>query len=365
MFEVEEVVQLQVEVPTALYRICQFEAPPPTQSLCEGGVAFYKPKDGSGVTDEWLAQNIAPNISVVFGAGVGAILGRVLLYCCLDEGLDDRVPGDISRRVLDKWSGCEQFSQFPNNGNPIEKVVVFPERYNGRITLDYVPSADTIFRDENGEERPVGGGSNVGPRETVEAFARNNATWRAAMYARVASTDSKVTEMQNTHAAELAELKKQNRCLIRMVRILMYSPAIRIARGNGRIRRVATAATAVELAEEEGVYDGISGGDPRPATLSDNPKNLEVLWSEWKNGLGGSKPARSFTAAERGRKKVKYKYHDRKVIWGCMERLTTAGSSKQEAIQRIKEVYGNLPITRLVKAMRQHEKNGGHARLRA
>ena len=50
---------------------------------------------------------------------------------------------------------------------------------------------------------------------------------------------------------------------------------------------------------------------------------------------------------------------------GRSRRGSRPGSSKQEAIQRIKEVYGNLPITRLVKAMRQHEKNGGHARLRA
>ncbi len=43
-------------------------------------------------------------------------------------------------------------------------------------------------------------------------------------------------------------------------------------------------------------------------------------FQEFQNGIGGKKPAKLFTRAERGGKN-KHKYHRRKVVWECIEHM--------------------------------------------
>ena len=71
--------------------------------LCDGGVAFYKPKDGSGITDAWLAREVAPHITQAFGITVGAILGRALLWACHEPSAVERVSPDVCGQVIAAW----------------------------------------------------------------------------------------------------------------------------------------------------------------------------------------------------------------------------------------------------------------------
>ncbi len=218
------------------------------------------------------------------------------------------------------------------------------------IIVEFLESVTQI------EKRIPRGKKGPKPRETVE---ENNDTWRASLYARVASLDAAVTKLQKDQHARFAELKKENKELLRLVRTLLpRSPA---KRGPARIRKVAREATA----ETEKGVAGPSRKDPRPALLCNAPKTLSDLWKEYQNGIGGNKPARLFTEKERANiaNGVKHKYHDRKVIWKCMERLILAGCTKQQAIDQIVGVYGSItkPVLR---AMRQDEQNGGHILLR-
>ena len=64
-----------------------------------------------------------------------------------------------------------------------------------------------------------------------------------------------------------------------------------------------------------------------PAVLGRCPKTLFVLWDEYINGIGGSKPAKEFTRRERGLKQNKFKYCNRLIVWKCMERLIIRGGN--------------------------------------
>jgi hypothetical protein len=88
------------------------------------------------------------------------------------------------------------------------------------------------------------------------------------------------------------------------------------------------------------------------------------LWHEYEFGIGGRKPAKYFTSAERG--KVKHAYTRRKLIWDTISTLVRAGHSVSGAIAMIYDVYGaSTSVTNITLLMRRDkQKSGGHPRLR-
>ena len=88
-----------------------------------------------------------------------------------------------------------------------------------------------------------------------------------------------------------------------------------------------------------------------PACLSRCPKTLHTLWIEYEFGLANRKPAKDFTASERG--KVKYVYHRRKVVWDKIGEMIRSGWSSDEACNKIYEAYGaQKNITYIINQMR-------------
>ena len=86
---------------------------------------------------------------------------------------------------------------------------------------------------------------------------------------------------------------------------------------------------------------------------------LEFLWDQYQNGLGGQKPAREFTRAERYR--CKAMYSQRKLFWECTERQIDRGDTKITALKRVMQVY-EYPgsVTKMLIAIRKDGKRGGH-----
>ena len=74
------------------------------------------------------------------------------------------------------------------------------------------------------------------------------------------------------------------------------------------------------------------------ANLTACPRTLYDLWDEYTVGIGGSKPAKDFTAQERGR--CKYKYYCRKILWDLISRLIGSGLESHVIIDRIYQHYG-------------------------
>ena len=100
-----------------------------------------------------------------------------------------------------------------------------------------------------------------------------------------------------------------------------------------------------------------AGNEGPPATLAPTPRTLHLLWHEYQFGLKGRKPARLFTAAERGGQN-KYKYCRRKVFWDLVSDLIRVGMTANVAIDRIYQVYGvNRGVMYLINNLRRDWNN--------
>ena len=104
--------------------------------LCEGGACRYKAVEGSGITDEWLASEIAPAICAAFGPGVAKILGLSLLWASFEPSTVDLVPADIRHRVVAKFILLE--STVADGVNPVQRVRVVPSEVSGCVSLDEI-----------------------------------------------------------------------------------------------------------------------------------------------------------------------------------------------------------------------------------
>jgi hypothetical protein len=96
--------------------------------------------------------------------------------------------------------------------------------------------------------------------------------------------------------------------------------------------------------------------------LSKLPKTLFDLWIEYVTGIGGRKPAKDFTPAERGR--FKCTYCRRRVFWDMVTKHVNSGFTSAVAIDRIYQCYGRkLPVTKILIQMVKDKKAGGHPNL--
>ena len=145
-------------------------------SKLAGSVVIYKAKDGSGVTDWWLSREIAPAITSSFNEGIGAILGRALLWACHEPSISELVSPEIRHNVVAKYIMLKvdiSLDKPPNindNENPIERIEVLVSEMNGSVCMDELR--------DNEEPREAG---DRAPRRSVEQ-------WRNAMYAKLSTT---------------------------------------------------------------------------------------------------------------------------------------------------------------------------------
>ena len=78
------------------------------------------------------------------------------------------------------------------------------------------------------------------------------------------------------------------------------------------------------------------------------------LWTEYKFGVGGRKPAEQFTSTDRNNRVggIKQKYYRRKVVWDCIDRLVRSGYNAEAACHRIRQVYGfRDSVTQIINKM--------------
>lgn len=307
--------------------------------LCVGGICLYKPLRQSGITNEWLAQSIAPRIANVFGNNIAAILAKPLLWACMDDSMDPQVPEDIKREVVAAYVQLE--CAVPEGTNPIEKVEVIASESQGVVSFDEL--ADPTDGEEDGGGR--------------QGMRRSQVQWNNAIYAKLCSVQSKMNDMENR---QISNNQKMNRKLRRVEqsaqRAAMLAAGRRERDGGGGLNRTAGGGG-------DGVNPAAEGSGEKPATLMKCPRTISTLWNEYVNGIGGNKPARDFTRRERG--KVKHRYSARLVLWRAIQRLVDRGYRADEAIRRINRVYSaEKSITAIMKKMKLHERHGGHAELR-
>jgi hypothetical protein len=145
-----------------------------------------------------------------------------------------------------------------------------------------------------------------------------------------------------------------------MKRYEMQASVARRVRTTAGMEMLATAAAGgEELAVSTGGAAAIGPAlaMTNPPTLMPQPKSLYDLKNEYLNGVGERKPARLFSATERGR--VKYKYTRRKLVWDLFRNLVNLGHTAERAIDMNYDVYGaQTTVSNIINRLRKDKMNG-------
>jgi hypothetical protein len=152
--------------------------------------------------------------------------------------------------------------------------------------------------------------------ERATAVGGGGELWKSVLIGKVCAIDNRVTEMESNHAGHYATIQKQ------------------IERMDGNIKRLAMMPARRIIPASRVGGGGLNESQPvQPANLCKCPKNLFVLWAEYESGIGGNKPARTFSLSERG--KVRFQYCRRKIILDTVDALVRRGVTSDVAIDRI------------------------------
>ena len=290
-------------------------------ALCTGGPVKYKVKEGCGISDQWLKENVAPGIASQFSGPVAAVFAKPLLWAVYDPDVSSLVPASIRQRIVAAYNALGEDAMLADDQNPIEKVLLTCYESGGQVFIEEIPNDVQMAP-------PGGAGGNV------------RSQWETAMLAKVACLEQRMVVVQNNQTSHHAMVDRRLRNLEANTSRIALQPVARPIHGGGG-----------------------GGGEARaPAATLAKPRDLYQLWQEYEFGIGGRKPARQFTSVERGA--VKFTYSRRKIIWDAIDRMVRSGVTAQVAIDRIYGVYGRLNVSAMVRAMRQDERHGGHQQLR-
>jgi hypothetical protein len=295
--------------------------------LCIGGPIKYVLKEGSGLCDDWLFEHVVPNILKCFEKEVAIVLALPLLWAVSEDERPVWVPEAIRSRILTAYSAVVRL--LPIGENPVKRVPLVVTGDDGVVYMDEI----------GGNAQGDGGAGN----RTVR-LGDNTGDQLMAIYSQIAGVSRRQAQAESQtqlyHTRTDSKLEAMNLNLRRIA----IQPVQRVQHG-------ANEGNNNNLAVAEIV-----------AALSPRPRNLHLLWQEYEFGLGGRKPARQFTAIERGR--VKFKYCRRKVVWDIIDRMVRGGFTAQVAIDKIYVVYGHITVTQIINRMRTDAIGGGHPELR-
>ncbi len=90
---------------------------------------------------------------------------------------------------------------------------------------------------------------------------------------------------------------------------------------------------------------GMNGGAAVPLTTTHMVvrllkllRGLWLLWKEWEQGLGRGKPAKAYTSAKGGAKKVSFLHQ--KVFWDTVKSMIRRGQTADVVINNVYRAYG-------------------------
>jgi hypothetical protein len=273
-------------------------------------------KQGSGVTDNWLRQYVVPNIlrAQYIQEQIALVLALPILWAAFDDEMEAYMPATLRNRIRTAYGDIRQLDI---TENPVKKVLLV---VTGE---DYEVHIDQVFDAEAGNENNGQGNNNnqgQGRGITRQEFQ--------ALYAQGIANHHDNTAVRED-LQHLQQLMTQQFGTV-----------------NANLRRIALQPIQRPRAVNNAGQAPLVGS----ATLSPNPRTLHLLWHEYEFGLSGRKPAKDFTAEERGRNK--YSYHRRKVVWEKIAELVRAGWTAQAAIDRIHAAYGaNASVTTIINQM--------------
>ncbi len=314
--------------------------------LAVGGPMKYVVKNGCGVLDNWLLTHVVPHLSrsVTLSQQVALVLAPPVLWAAFDNSMEIYMPINLRNRIRAAYNALA--NRLPGGQNPVQRIPIIVTGHDDQVFITEVfPEEDVDHvHDARNLAANVGGG---GGRDDL----------LRAVHAQVGIQRR---EGHDRGEALTTGLDRLNEYIIQMDE--RHTQQVNTLRRS--IHRIALQPVQRPRVDEDGGTEGGGGGRDAAetvtrvnATLIKNPRSLHLLWQEYEFGIGGRKPAKNFTAVERGR--VKYAYYRRKIVWEMIAGLVRAGHTAQVAIDMIYEIYGaSTGVTTILRTMR-HEKAAG------
>ena len=283
-------------------------------ALCgPSGPCKYVIKKGFAVSDACLLS-VTQAVERLCGADMARVLAKPLIWACYEE--NDEIKSLIPEVLKNKIVSAVRLSGHNTRHNPIEKLGVRPVGDGAQLNFIVVPS-------NNSSEA-----GNVVDQHTA-SLTQHFAVLR------------RLEELNSSFIGEMDRLRSEISKTINAVDVSVKRIAIQPV-----VRRAVSNPTEPEAT--------------RPAVkLSQRPRDLYVLWHEYEFGVGGTKAAKYFTAAERG--KNKFAYSRRKIFWDLIVALTRRGYTSNAAIDKVYEVYGQgQTVSYILLKLREDRKKGGN-----
>jgi hypothetical protein len=229
------------------------------------------------------------------------------------------IPSDLRKKIMEAWTNSGRGN---DDVNPIEKIGLLVSQRMDQLEIVPVNVAlDAVV----GQETSQGGGGE-------EARIQN-------LGSQIFNLQQIVGDFRNEVMSLFCDQRRHINALSATVRRIALQPGIR-----GTVQRGT-------------VQQPVTNGRIVPVCLSKCPRDLWVLWKEWEQGLGGGKPAKAFTHAERGANK--FSFSRRKVFWDTVDGMVRRGQLLDVAIDNIYRVYGwNNSVTKILNEMKRDRHRG-------
>jgi hypothetical protein len=311
-------------------------------SNCWGGAIAYKLKQGFGyVNDDFLMTHVIPNIARRYGNDRRMIhvLGNAVLWACLEESMEDEIPLALKQRVVTAYLPLAVAAEQDAQVNPIAKVPLTVYRIQDTLKVDLVEN-----QGQGPGQAPQGAGGNDVPIQFQGQQEQIN-----GILIQLGQLQQQQAVMQQQLEHAIYEQRRWHERQYQVVNSNIRRFGGTIQGGFARQDQRQAANRRQAQQEEELPADG-----PGSATLSKTPRTLMELWNEWQFGINGRKPAKDWTARERGNTTggIKQKYYRRKAVWEILARLVNQGYSPQGACHRIRQCYGrNQSVTGIICGM--------------
>ena len=90
-------------------------------------------KEDSGVSDDWILENVVPHIATRLGNSVATIMGRALLSACMEDEWIEAIPTELREEVQSAYTGIRVLEE---GMNPVEKRSLIVYRVDNRLVID-------------------------------------------------------------------------------------------------------------------------------------------------------------------------------------------------------------------------------------
>jgi hypothetical protein len=365
------------------------------EKLCLGGPCFYLINTSicsATVLSTFILTKVVPNIRKRLPDSTSIVLGMAVLWLVFSSVANNFLSEDFIDEVKRSLNDTG-VAILTNGQNPILKMPVLVSGSEGTVYIDELAGDAEIpipgdaggravaGGDDQGEEAGAAGGDDDEERrqqpQQVQANMRildNNRfggsgdqlrNWFLQLQSGMMTLRRELIDLRNETKTDVAGVKQGMERGFEIVngnmrRYAMQASVARRVRTSEGMEMLATAAVGRggELATATGrAAIGPALAMTNPPTLMPHPKSLYDLWNEYLNGVGGRKPARLFSATERGR--IKYKYTRRKVVWDLVRNLVNLGHTAERAIDMIYDAYGaQTNVSNIINRIRKDKMNG-------